>query len=245
VALAAYSHDNGAENASFCAILIMKRSFCQDRLGTNIGKEHSKQRVAFPAGGSQEGNLFFELNRALRLRKRGQEQRTALIDGWGVYMHYIMAAMAKLPKVEGVCYRGYPDKAVVLAQYKPGRPVQWGAFASTSTDFEITKGFTIAVRKTRLFAMLFYTNNHLFTKTGSGQTYRKLKTKTRFLQATGVIFKLTVTDGRDVNAFSFFPNEAEVLLSPQHRFHVSSAPYDCDGYTVIDMVQDAGCTFVS
>jgi len=106
------------------------------------------------SGGAQEGNLFFELNRALR--KRGQEQRTALIDGWGVYMHYIMAAMAKLPKVEGVCYRGYPDKAVVLAQYKPGRPIQWGAFASTSTDFEITKGFTIAVRKTRLFAMLFY-----------------------------------------------------------------------------------------
>ena len=60
-----------------------------------------------------------------------------------------------------------------------------------------------------------------------------------------MIFKLTVTDGRDMNAFSFFPNEAEVLLSPQHRFHVSSAPYDCDGYTVIDMVQDAGCTFVS
>ena len=80
MALAAYSHDNGAENASFCAILIMKRSFYQDRLGTNIGKEHSKQRVAFPAGGAQEGNLFFELNRALR--KRGQEQRTALIEGW-------------------------------------------------------------------------------------------------------------------------------------------------------------------
>ena len=36
-------------------------------------------------------------------------------------MHYIMGAMAKLPKVEGVCYRGYPDKAVVLAQYKPVR----------------------------------------------------------------------------------------------------------------------------
>jgi hypothetical protein len=157
------------------------------------------------SGGGQEGNVFFELNCALR--KRGQEERTALIDGWGVYMHYIMAAMAKLPQVEGVCYRGYPDKAVVLAQYKPGRPIQWGAFASTSADFDITKGFTDA--------------------------------------ATGVIFKLTVTDGRDINAFSFFPHEAEVLLSPQHRFHVSSAPYEQDGYTVVDMVQDAGCTFVS
>eukprot|EP01049_Picozoa_sp_SAG25_P006636 SAG25_NODE_507_length_7316_cov_2.334904_7_plen_84_part_00 len=61
----------------------------------------------------------------------------------------------------------------------------------------------------------------------------------------GVIFKITVTDGRDINAYSFFPQEAEVLLSPEHRFHVSSAPYELDGFTVIDMVQDAGSTFVS
>ena len=155
--------------------------------------------------GQQAGNLYFELNRALR--KRGKEDRAALMDGWGVFMHFIMGGMAKLPKVEGTCYRGYPDKDTAIAQYKPGRPIQWGAFASTSTDFNTTKGFTN--------------------------------------QATGVIFKITVTDGRDINAYSFFPQETEVLLSPEHRFHVSSAPYERDGYTVIDMVQDAGSAFVS
>jgi hypothetical protein len=41
--------DGGAKNATFCAIYIEKRSFCQDRLGTNIGK--TQKRVAFFAGG--------------------------------------------------------------------------------------------------------------------------------------------------------------------------------------------------
>ena len=58
--------------------------------------------------------------------------RQALMDGWGVFMHYIMGALKKLPKKSGVCYRGYPDKSTAIAQYKTGRPIQWGAFASTS-----------------------------------------------------------------------------------------------------------------
>ena len=157
------------------------------------------------SGAGQAGNLYFELNKALR--KRDKEDRAALIDGWGGYMHYMMGAMAKLPRVEGVCYRGYPDKATAIAQYKAGRPIQWGAFASTSTDFGAAKSFTN--------------------------------------QVTGIIFKITVTDGRDINAYSFFPAENEVLLSPDHHFHVSSAPYERDGFTIIDMVQDAGNTFVS
>jgi hypothetical protein len=33
---------NGAKNAFFCAILYPKRSFYQDRLGTNIGKTPKK-----------------------------------------------------------------------------------------------------------------------------------------------------------------------------------------------------------
>jgi hypothetical protein len=40
----------GAKNATFCAIYIYERSFCQDRLGTNMGK--TQKRVAFFAGGA-------------------------------------------------------------------------------------------------------------------------------------------------------------------------------------------------
>jgi hypothetical protein len=156
-------------------------------------------------GTGQAGNLYFELNNALR--KRGKDDRTALVDGWGGFMHHIMGGLARLPKVACVCYRGFPGKATVITQYKIGRPIQWGAFSSTSTDFDATKGFTN--------------------------------------QATGVIFKITVTDGRDINAYSFFPQEAEVLLLPAHRFTVCSAPYERDGFTIIDMVQQDGSAFVS
>ena len=153
----------------------------------------------------QAGNLYYELNKALR--KRDSASRAALMEGWGVYMHYTMGAMAKLPRIKAECYRGYPDKDAALKEYKLGRPIQWGAFSSTTTDFEAAKGFTNA--------------------------------------ASGVIFKIAVTDGRDIGPFSFFPQESEVLLSPSHRFMVSSEPYERDGYTIIDMVQQAGSAFIS
>jgi hypothetical protein len=158
--------------------------------------------------GSKEGNLYFELNVALR--KRGKDDRAALMAGWGFVMHFRMAAMALLPRFPGFCYRGMrgmPDKATAVAQYKVGRPIQWGAFSSTSTDLDATKSFTD--------------------------------------RATGVIFKIYVTDGRDINAYSFFPAENEILLSPSHRFVVSSPPYERDGFTIIDMVQQEGNTFIS
>ena len=50
----------------------------------------------------------------------------------------MMSAMKQLPKKEGVCYRGYPNKAKAMEEYEVGRPIQWGAFASTSTDFSTT-----------------------------------------------------------------------------------------------------------
>ena len=66
-----------------------------------------------------------------------------------------------------------------------------------------------------------------------------------FAPKTRVVFKITVTSGRDINAYSFFPQEGEILLSPSHRFTVSSEPREEGGYTFIDLVQMAGNTFVS
>ncbi len=61
----------------------------------------------------------------------------------------------------------FPDKGIVEREYKRGRPVQWGAFTSTTTDFAAAKGFTDRV--------------------------------------AGVIFKIAISSGRDINAYSFFP----------------------------------------
>ena len=130
----------------------------------------------------------------------------------------------------------FPDKGIVEREYKRGRPVQWGAFTSTTTDFAAAKGFTD--------------------------------------RAAGVIFKIAISSGRDINAYSFFPQvsmggrrpreppglrrrlvgwvprgavaqEGEVLLSPNSRFVVASLPYEKDGYTVVDLVEQHGAPWIS
>ena len=105
-------------------------------------------------------------------------------------------------------YRGYPDKAKVEEQYKMGRPIQWGAFSSTSPDVAEAKKFT---------------DKH-----------------------AGVVFKLNVQNSKVIQAYSYFPNEDEVLISPQARFVVSSALYvGADGYTYLDLVEQQGTMFIS
>ena len=114
--------------------------------------------------------------------------------------------------------------------------MQWGAFTSTTTDFAAAKGFTD--------------------------------------RAAGVIFKIAISSGRDINAYSLSPQvwaggvpgsrrgcaagwmdgwiprgavaqEGEVLLSPNSRFVVASLPYEKDGYTVVDLVEQHGAPWIS
>jgi len=151
----------------------------------------------------REGNLYFELNKALRTR--GVE-RQLTIQPWNVFVHFIMAALDKLPNFEGIVYRGCPDKEVIMTKYKKGRPIQWGAFTSTSTNKEAAK---------------------------------------RFAEKKGVVFKIDVLNGKDINAFSFFPIEGEIILSPNCRFTVTKAAYDDNGFTFVDLFQQEGRVMTS
>ena len=90
--------------------------------------------------GQQRGQLYFELNAALRTRSAAA--RASVLSLWGGYLYYLLAALGKLRDVTGVFYRGYPDKQTVQDKYKVGRPIQWGAFSSTSQDLSVTKQFT-------------------------------------------------------------------------------------------------------
>jgi hypothetical protein len=159
----------------------------------------------YDLGTGKQGNLYFECN--IMLRERSLQHRVLLMQTWGLYVHYFMQGMKKLPAFRGTVFRGYPNKAEVVQEYRLGRPVQWGAFTSTTTDFEGAKGFTD--------------------------------------MASGAIFEITVLDGRDIQAYSFFPRENEILLSPSHRFIVTSEPRVRDGFTVISLVQQEGNAFVS
>lgn len=155
---------------------------------------------------TQEGELYYELNMALRKRKDDERKQT--LATWGGFLFYLLSALSKLEDVETVVYRGYPDKAMVVKEYKVGRGIQWGAFSSASRSVDSARKFTN--------------------------------------KADGVIFKLTVLAGKAIEAYSFFKSEAEVLISPQARFTVSSAPYKgTDGYTYVDMVETKGTVFIS
>ena len=168
----------------------LPRGMTVDGLGAVVAYTHDNQ------SGKREGNLFFELNASLRAR--GVAQRAEMLKVWGGFMHFLMGALATLPAFKGVVYRGYPDKQEVVEQYSVGRPVQWGAFSSTTTDAVAARGF--------------------------------ITDKTK-----GVLFKITVLTGRSVNNYSFFPAENEILLTPNHRFTVTSEPYDLDGYTMVNL----------
>jgi hypothetical protein len=154
----------------------------------------------------KDGNLFFELNKMLR--QRAAAQRASLTKTWGGFMFYAMAGLSKLPDFTGECWRGYNHgtKAQITQTYQLGRPIQWGAFTSVTTDINAAKGFA---------------------------------------PDSCVVFRIMVTAGRDINAYSFFPQEGEILLSPSARFTVSSEPREAGGFTIIDLVQMAGSTFLS
>ena len=96
----------------------------------------------------------------------------------------------------------------ILQRYKEGRPIQWGAFTSTSTSLEAASGFA-----------------------GAG----------------GVIMKIKVQSGRDICPLSFFPTEGEILLSPNHKFVVTSENGGRieGGRTFVDMLETVGNWLVS
>ena len=89
-------------------------------------------------GGEKAGNLYYELNVALRART--PEARRATMRTWGEYVHYLLRGLAKLPSQAGVVQRGIPD-LTVAAQYTLHRPIKWRAFTSSTTLEEAAAGF--------------------------------------------------------------------------------------------------------
>ena len=56
----------------------------------------------------------------------------------------------------------------------------------------------------------------------------------------GVVVKIDIATGKDICNLSFFHSEDEVLLSPNHRFMVTSdngGTIDSHGYTVIELME--------
>lgn len=90
--------------------------------------------------GQGEGNLYFELNNALR--QRTSAGRAKMMQTWGVYVHYMLRGLRCFEAWQGTAFRGYPDLAQVRREYLAGRVIQWGGFSSTSTDVDVARTFT-------------------------------------------------------------------------------------------------------
>lgn len=62
-------------------------------------------------------------------------------------------------------------------------------------------------------------------------------TAKQFAGKTGIVLKITVFSGKEINKLSFFGDEGEILLTPSHKFIVQSQPYDEDGFKFVDMLE--------
>ena len=121
-----------------------------------------------------------------------------------VVVPYFEAWMKRFPAVETLAEASEDE---VLRHYQEGRPIQWGAFTSTTTSLQSARSFTS--------------------------------------RANGVIFKIKVLSGKDICALSFFRAEDEVLLSPNHKFIVTSATggYVEDDFAMVDLLETRGDWF--
>ena len=69
-----------------------------------------------------------------------------------------------------------------------------------------------------------------------------------FAGVGGVVIKIDVADGKDICPLSFFATEREILLSPNHRFLVTSETggyIDDAGYRVVELLQQEGAWIIS
>ena len=89
-------------------------------------------------GDTKTGNLYYELNIALRAKT--PEARRMTMRTWGEFVHYLLRGLAKLPAHEGVVLRGIPD-AALADQYTLHRPIKWRAFTSSTTSEDAAAAF--------------------------------------------------------------------------------------------------------
>eukprot|EP00927_Polykrikos_kofoidii_P062107 TRINITY_DN56928_c0_g1_i1.p1 TRINITY_DN56928_c0_g1~~TRINITY_DN56928_c0_g1_i1.p1 ORF type:complete len:608 (-),score=64.64 TRINITY_DN56928_c0_g1_i1:61-1884(-) len=118
------------------------------------------------ADGKKDGNLYWEENNALRCRTA--EGRGAMMLTWSTHIVYMLRGLSKLPCFEGAVYRGISQQAE-LHNYEEGRPIQWGAWTSTTQLLDVAQQFTGvagAIFKIKVFTGKDITNLSFFKAEG-------------------------------------------------------------------------------
>jgi len=82
-----------------------------------------------------------------------------------------------------------------------------------------------------------YTHGTKVYWTSYSSTTTNLDQAQSFAGKTGVVFKIKVFTGKDIKDYSPFPDEDEVLLSPNMDLLVTSDLYDKDGTQFVELTQ--------
>ena len=111
-------------------------------------------------------------------------------------LYLVMTALRKLPRVSGMMlYRGVRGEVNLdKDHYREGNIITWPALSSTSPDMKTIKIFL------------------------TGKPNRKTNRKNR----NGTLFIIEDGWGYDIQPYSLFPGEAEILLEPERQFRVLS-----------------------
>lgn len=133
-----------------CPRLVKARAQMQDSLATMVIGQNDPRRggiaavLAFTAdirndGDTQDGEIFFELNKALR-------DRTPVgIDNlhrtWGCFLRYLREGLRLRPNYVGVAFRILRNAIHILEQYEVGKVICWGSFVSATTDADAALQF--------------------------------------------------------------------------------------------------------
>lgn len=173
---------------------------CED-IATNV-----EQRKAIPKGLTKEdvaaitmytydlGSTDFEYNPYRLINKALSDGNKQDFDKIRGLLFLVMSSLRKLKRVEGeTLYRGI-RRAIDLDNYKEGDIIMWNGFSSTSPNMKTIQDF-IDTKKT--------------DKEENGI-------------ASGTLFIIEDGWGYDIQPYSFFPNEREILIEPERCFRVHS-----------------------
>lgn len=156
---------------------------------------------------TMDSDLYGNLNNDLRNPRISNEQ---IVRMWGSYLNLLLGALDRLPSYSGRVFRGLP-KSLYLETEET-----WHGFSSCSKISAVCLGFS-APKGLKTLA-LNLVGLCLWKLPGLG-----LRTKARMLITSSHIYEIKTTRGKNVQRWSAFPTESEVLLPPGTKLSVVHA----------------------
>ena len=125
-------------------------------------------------------------------------EKQAIILCWQGFMWWFLWGLRDCPKFAGVVYRAVmvPDAKELTSSYAAGRKVVWSSFSSTSKS--LRQAWLVAAR----------------AALQAGVSMDRVNERV-------VTFKIQVFCGRNIQKYSYFEEEEEVLMTPQSEYIVA------------------------